>query len=128
MDFRYDARTQRLRENLLDFMDSQVHPAETVFHEQQAALDDPWAWDSVPVMKELRDAARARGLWNLFLPGKDGAGLTNLQYAPLAEISGRSLHLAPPAMNCAAPDTGNMEVLHMFGTPEQKERWLQPLL
>ncbi|MEU9859346.1 acyl-CoA dehydrogenase family protein [Streptomyces sp. NPDC047971] len=128
MDFQYDARTQELRENLLDFMDSQVHPAEPVFHEQLAALDDPWAWDSVPVLKELRDAARARGLWNLFLPGKDGAGLTNLQYAPLAEISGRSLHLAPPAMNCAAPDTGNMEVLHMFGTPEQKERWLRPLL
>ena len=128
MDFQYDARTDGLRENLLDFMDSHVHPAEPVFREQLAALDDRWAWDSVPVLKELRDTARARGLWNLFLPGEDGAGLTNLQYAPLAEISGRSIHLAPPAMNCAAPDTGNMEVLHMFGTPEQKKRWLRPLL
>jgi acyl-CoA dehydrogenase len=128
MEFEYDARTQGLRENLLDFMDTQVHPAEEAFHEQLGALDDTWAWDSVPVLKELRDEARARGLWNLFLPGADGAGLTNLQYAPLAEISGRSGHLAPAAMNCAAPDTGNMEVLHMFGTAEQKERWLRPLM
>ncbi|MEU0405212.1 acyl-CoA dehydrogenase family protein, partial [Streptomyces sp. NPDC006197] len=134
MEFRFDTRTEELRASLLEFMDEYVYPAEAVFHDQLAALDDPWAWDSVPVLKELRSEARKRGLWNLFLvdqhslPGKDGAGLTNLQYAPLAEISGRSLHLAPPAMNCAAPDTGNMEVLHMFGTPEQKERWLQPLL
>jgi acyl-CoA dehydrogenase len=128
MDFEYDARTQRLREDLLDFMDTHVHPAEQTFHEQLAALDDPWSWDSAPVLGELRDEARARGLWNLFLPGEDGAGLTNLQYAPLAEISGRSGHLAPAAMNCAAPDTGNMEVLHMFGTAEQRERWLRPLL
>ena len=75
-----------------------------------------------------RDEARSRGLWNLFLPGEHGAELTNLQYAPLAEISGRSLALAPPALNCAAPDTGNMEVLTMFGSEEQKERWLKPLL
>jgi len=128
MEFEYDARTQGLRENLLDFMHTHVHPAEGAFYEQLAALDDPWAWDSVPVLKELRDAARARGMWNLFLPGADGAGLTNLQYAPLAEISGRSIYLAPAAMNCAAPDTGNMEVLHMFGTAEQKERWLRPLM
>jgi acyl-CoA dehydrogenase len=128
MEFEHDAQTQSLRENLLDFMDAHVHPAEEAFHEQLAALDDTWAWDSVPVLKELRDAARARGLWNLFLPGADGAGLTNLQYAPLAEISGRSIHLAPAVMNCAAPDTGNMEVLHMFGTAEQKERWLRPLM
>jgi acyl-CoA dehydrogenase len=128
MEFEYDARTRGLRENLLDFMDTYVHPAEEAFHEQLGALDDMWAWDSVPVLKELRDAARARGLWNLFLPGADGAGLTNLQYAPLAEISGRSIYLAPAAMNCAAPDTGNMEVLHMFGTAKQKERWLRPLM
>ncbi|MFC7505769.1 acyl-CoA dehydrogenase family protein [Nocardioides sp. GCM10030258] len=128
MEFEYDARTQGLRENLLDFMDTHVYPAEEVFQEQLAALDDPWAWDSVPVLKELRDAARARGMWNLFLPGADGAGLTNQQYAPLAEISGRSIYLAPTAMNCAAPDTGNMEVLHMFGTAEQKDRWLRPLM
>ncbi|WP_182524521.1 acyl-CoA dehydrogenase family protein [Nocardioides dongkuii] len=131
MDFAYDARTEELRRELLDFMDGHVHPAEQVFHDQLAALDDPFAWTSAPVLAELTTEARRRGLWNLFLPGDSGgrgAGLTNLQYAPLAEISGRSGHLAPAAMNCAAPDTGNMEVLHMFGTPEQQERWLDPLL
>ena len=80
-------------------------------------------------MAELQAEARRRGLWNLFLPDPEhGAGLTNLQYAPLAEITGRSPHLAPEAINCAAPDTGNMELLHMFGTPEQQKRWLEPLL
>ena len=132
MDFGFDARTEELRADLLDLMDTHVHPAEPVFHEQLAQLDDRWAWDSAPVLGELRTEARRRGLWNLFLPGQhegvEGAGLTNLQYAALAEITGRSLHLAPAALNCAAPDTGNMEVLHMFGTPEQKERWLTPLL
>ncbi|MEU5529073.1 acyl-CoA dehydrogenase family protein [Micromonospora chersina] len=127
MDFALDPRTEGLRDNLLDFMGSQVHPAEQVFHEQLGQLDDRWAWDSVPVLAELRAAARKRGLWNLFLPGEHGAGLTNLQYAPLAEITGRS-HLAPAAVNCAAPDTGNMEVLAMFGTAQQRERWLEPLL
>ncbi|MGW4153197.1 acyl-CoA dehydrogenase family protein [Micromonospora chersina] len=127
MDFALDPRTEGLRDNLLDFMDSRVHPAEQVFHEQLGQLDDRWAWDSVPVLAELRAAARKRGLWNLFLPGEHGAGLTNLQYAPLAEITGRS-HLAPAAVNCAAPDTGNMEVLAMFGTAQQRERWLEPLL
>ncbi|MFF5285317.1 acyl-CoA dehydrogenase family protein [Streptomyces sp. NPDC013171] len=128
MEFRFDSRTEELRASLVEFMDRHVYPAEKVFHEQLAELEDPWAWDSVPVLQELRTEARRRGLWNLFLPGEEGGGLTNLQYAPLAEISGRSIHLAPPAMNCAAPDTGNMEVLYMFGTPEQQERWLEPLL
>ena len=80
------------------------------------------------MLGELRAEARRRGLWNLFLPGEHGAGLTNLQYAPLAEITGRSGHLAPAALNCAAPDTGNMEVLTLFGTEAQKKRWLEPLL
>jgi acyl-CoA dehydrogenase len=135
MDFAFDERTEEMRATMLDFMDTHVHPAERVFEEQLDALDqsgDRWAWDSTPVIRELRTEARRRGLWNLFLPGEhpevEGAGLTNLQYAPLAEISGRSGHLAPAAMNCAAPDTGNMEVISMFGTPEQKERWLEPLL
>ena len=79
-------------------------------------------------MRDLQAKAREQGLWNLFLPGDDGAGLTNLQYAPVAELTGWSPRLAPAAFNCAAPDTGNMEVLHDFGTPEQKERWLEPLL
>ena len=132
MDFAFDARTQELRESLLDFMDTHVHPNEKVFADQLAGLDDRWAWSTAPVLQELRAEARSRGLWNLFLPvghyGDLGAGLTNLQYAPLAEITGRAGHLAPAALNCAAPDTGNMEVLAMFGTPEQQERWLRPLM
>ncbi|MEV0724969.1 acyl-CoA dehydrogenase family protein [Micromonospora purpureochromogenes] len=127
MDFALDPRTEGLRDNLLDFMDSHVYPAEHAFHEQLGQLGNRWAWDAVPVLAELRAAARKRGLWNLFLPGTHGAGLTNLQYAPLAEITGRS-HLAPAALNCAAPDTGNMEVLAMFGTEQQRKQWLEPLL
>jgi len=128
MDFAYDTRTEELRASLLDFMDKHIYPAEPVFREQLSQLDNRWAWDSVPVLAELRAEARSRGLWNLFLPGVEGAGLTNLQYAPLAEITGRSGHLAPAALNCAAPDTGNMEVLSQFGTEEQRTEWLEPLL
>jgi acyl-CoA dehydrogenase len=128
MDFAVDARTEELRASLLDFMDSHIYPAEEVFRHQVDALDDPWAWDSTPILAELREQARNRGLWNLFLPGEHGAGLTNLQYAPLAEITGRAPDLAPPALNCAAPDTGNMEVLSMFGDEAQRKEWLDPLL
>jgi acyl-CoA dehydrogenase len=128
MDFAFDTRTEELRSALLAFMEGQVYPAEPVFREQLAALDNHWAWSTVPVLAELRRQARSRGLWNLFLPGEHGAGLTNLQYAPLAEITGRSLTLAPAALNCSAPDTGNMEVLATFGSPEQRKRWLDPLL
>jgi acyl-CoA dehydrogenase len=128
MDFEFDAKTDDLRATLRDFMESHIYPAETAFGEQLEQLEDRWAWDSAPVIAQLRAEARNRGLWNLFLPGKEGAGLTNLQYAALAEISGRSIHLAPPAMNCAAPDSGNMEVLALVGTAEQKQRWLEPLL
>jgi len=127
MDFAFDARTEELRKRLLAFMDEYVYPAEAVAEEQRAALDSPWR--TPPVVEELKAAARERGLWNLFLPDPEyGAGLTNLQYAPLAEITGRSPQLAPAACNCAAPDTGNMEVLAQFGTPEQRSRWLEPLL
>ncbi len=128
MDFALDAKTEELRQALGEFMDSHVYPAEAIFHEQLAQLTDRWAWDSVPVLAQLRTEARKRGLWNLFLPGEHGAGLTNLQYAPLAEITGRSLAIAPAALNCSAPDTGNMELLAQFGSLEQKERWLRPLL
>jgi len=129
MDFALDTRTEELRTELLDFMTTRIEPSGPVFAEQLGAMPDPFAWSTAPVLQELRDEAKQRGLWNLFLPGSDhGAGLTNLQYAPLAEITGRAGHLAPPALNCAAPDTGNMEVLAMFGTDEQKERWLTPLL
>ncbi|CAI7980124.1 acyl-CoA dehydrogenase [Frankia sp. Hr75.2] len=128
MDFALDAKTEELRDSLLDFMDTQVNPAEPVFHEQLGQLRNKWAWDSAPAFAGLRAQARRRGLWNLFLPGEHGGGLTNLQYAPLAEITGRIPHLAPAALNCAAPDTGNMEVLSIFGTAEQKKEWLEPLL
>src|SRR5690606_14730727 len=126
MDFGVDSTTEELSGRLLEFMDSHVYPAEPVFHDQLAARTDPWTVP--PIVDELKAEARSRGLWNFFLPGPDGGGLTNLQYAPLAEITGRSPELAPVALNCAAPDTGNMEVLHMFGSPDQKRQWLEPLL
>ncbi|MER7457007.1 acyl-CoA dehydrogenase family protein [Micromonospora sp. NPDC126480] len=127
MHFAYDERTEQLRAELTDFLERHVHPAEPVHAEQVAAARDPWS--RPPVLAELKAEARKRGLWNLFLPdARYGAGLTNLQYAPLAELTGRSPHLAPEALNCAAPDTGNMELLAEFGTEAQRERWLRPLL
>ncbi|MDT0437533.1 MULTISPECIES: acyl-CoA dehydrogenase family protein [Streptomyces] len=127
MHFAYDARTEELRGRLLAFMDEHVHPAEEVAERQRAALASPW--DTPAVVGELKVEARRQGLWNLFLPDSAyGAGLTNLQYAPLAEITGRSPHLAPTATNCAAPDTGNMEVLAQFGDERQRKQWLEPLL
>jgi acyl-CoA dehydrogenase len=127
MNFGFDARTEELRVALHSFMDSHVYPAEPIFDAQVAAMADPW--DRPPIIDDLKVEARRRGLWNLFLPDSvHGAGLTNLQYAPLAEITGRSPHLAPEALNCAAPDTGNMELLAMFGTESQKKEWLDPLL
>lgn len=126
MDFAYDARTEELRGQLTRFMDEHVHPAEPVLREQIDSADSPWIHP--PVIEDLKARAREQGLWNLFLPGEEGAGLTNLQYAPLAEITGRSPGLAPEATNCSAPDTGNMEVLSMFGTEQQREQWLKPLL
>ncbi|MGW9634243.1 acyl-CoA dehydrogenase family protein [Nocardiopsis alba] len=127
MDFAHDAETEKLRRRLLEFMDEHVHPAEEVFRAQLAEREDRWS--APPIVKELQAEARERGLWNLFLAGHpEHGGLPNLRYAPLAEITGRSPALAPVALNCAAPDTGNMEVLTMFGTPEQRRRWLEPLL
>ena len=130
MDFAYDTHTEELRKRLLDFMGEWVYPAEPVFAEQVArAAQGDDRWRRPPVMAELKEQARSRGLWNLFLARNDsGAGLTNLQYAPLAEITGRSPSLAPEALNCAAPDTGNMELLAEFGTEQQRDRWLRPLL
>ncbi|TYB92733.1 acyl-CoA dehydrogenase [Micromonospora sp. WP24] len=127
MDFAYDSRTEELRVELTAFLEQHVYPAEPVHAAQVAEAGDPWA--RPPVMAELKVEARKRGLWNLFLPDRRyGAGLTNLQYAPLAELTGRSPHLAPEALNCAAPDTGNMELLAEFGSEQQRERWLGPLL
>ncbi|WP_454042807.1 acyl-CoA dehydrogenase family protein [Cellulosimicrobium sp. Marseille-Q8652] len=126
MDFEHDATTRDVVDRAQAFLDERVLPAEPVLTRQVEATPDDWSFR--PVVRELQAEARERGLWNLFLPGPDGGGLTTLQYAPVAELSGRSPRLAPVAMNCAAPDTGNMELLHDFGTSEQKERWLAPLL
>ena len=128
MDFSLDETTLELRERLLAFMDEFVYPAERVFRDQVRSAES--RWDTPPVIEELKAEARARGLWNLFLPSTHeyGAGLTNIQYAPLAEIMGRSPWIAPEAFNCSAPDTGNMELLSLFGTEQQRAEWLEPLL
>ncbi|PWU51600.1 acyl-CoA dehydrogenase [Micromonospora globispora] len=127
MDFEPSARAAEHLHRLQEFMDSHVYPAEPVYAAQRAELEASGKRHHLPaVVEELKAEARRRGLWNLFLP--DVSGLTNLEYAPLAELMGRSIELAPEATNCAAPDTGNMEILHMFGTAEQQERWLRPLL
>jgi len=128
MDFSTDERTELLKKELVDFMYGHVYPAEAAYEEELKNLENPYAWSESPIINKLRAEARSRGLWNLFLPGEEGAGLSNVQYAPLAEITGRSRTLAPAALNCSAPDTGNMELLAQFGTAEQKEKWLKPLL
>ncbi|MCL2733129.1 MAG: acyl-CoA dehydrogenase family protein [Actinomycetia bacterium] len=128
MDFDFDRTTVELHERLRAFLDEHVYPAEAVFDAQREEATGDARWGAPPVVEDLKAEARRQGLWNLFLPGEHGAGLTNLQYAPLAELTGRSPHLAPPALNCAAPDTGNMEVLAEFGTPAQRKEWLEPLL
>jgi acyl-CoA dehydrogenase len=129
MDFEFSDRCKELRERLLAFMDGHIYPNESIYEEQLAESGNPHGHP--PVMEDLKDRARELGLWNLFLPHEvpDGSapGLSSVDYAPLAEIMGRS-HIASEACNCAAPDTGNMEVLTVFGSPEQKERWLAPLL
>lgn len=128
MDFSHSERSMQYQEQLLAFMDEYIYPAERSVKETRDAGSYNPA-EAPPEMVGLKVAARKQGLWNLFLPDDEyGAGLTNSEYAPLAEIMGHVIELAPEATNCSAPDTGNMEVLHMFGTPEQKERWLLPLL
>ncbi|HPY24229.1 MAG TPA: acyl-CoA dehydrogenase family protein [Mycobacterium sp.] len=119
------AKAADYHQRLTDFMVDEVFPAEQSYDEYRAQAG-PGDFTVPPVVEELKKKAKTRGLWNLFLPAE--SGLTNLEYAPLAELSGWSTEIAPEAINCAAPDTGNMEVLHMFGTPEQKKQWLQPLL
>ncbi len=124
MDFAYTDKVRDLQQRVQQFMDEHVYRSENTYSEQVAAE----RWAQPPIMEELKTKARAAGLWNLFLPeSEQGAGLTNLEYAPLCEIMGRS-HIAPEVFNCAAPDTGNMEVLARYGDKEQQERWLQPLL
>ena len=127
MDFAYGERVEGLRRDLLEFMESHIYPAESLYRREMEESGDPHHHPQV--VESLKEKARSRGLWNLFLPDSElGAGLSVLEYAPLAEITGRSPAIAPEALNCSAPDTGNMEILHMFGTAEQKERWLHPLL
>lgn len=128
MDFSHSERSLRYQEQLLAFMDKYIYPAARSIKEARSSGPyDPT--EAPPEMAALKVEARRQGLWNLFLPDEEyGAGLTNTEYAPLAEIMGHAIELAPEATNCSAPDTGNMEVLHMFGTPEQKEQWLIPLL
>ena len=127
MDFSYDARTEELRGGLTDFMQAHVFPAEHEF--ERTSPEHPFSWERPAIMRQLKAEARRRGLWNLFLPhSPHGAGLTNQQYAPLAEITGWSPSIAPEALNCAAPDTGNMELLDMFADDNQRARWLDPLL
>ena len=124
MSFELNEKTKILQSRLQKFMDAHIYPNERRFHEEV----ERDRWKPTRIIEELKVKARAEGLWNLFLPNDErGAGLTNLEYAPLCEIMGRS-HLAPEVFNCSAPDTGNMEVLARYGTPEQKEKWLTPLL
>ena len=125
MDFAYSPKVQALRERVTAFMDTHVYPAEAIF-EQQVAEGD--RWQPTAIMEDLKRKAKAQGLWNLFLPGSEaGAGLSNLEYAPLAEIMGRSM-LGSEPFNCSAPDTGNMEVLVRYASEAQKQQWLEPLL
>jgi acyl-CoA dehydrogenase len=132
MDFQYSERSLDLQKRVQAFLDEHVYPAEAVFEEQAAAnRAEGNPFRTPAVVATLKAEARSQGLWNLFLPrdrDPNGAGLSVLDYAPLAELSGRSLALAPEAMNCAAPDTGNMELMAMFATDEQKAQWLEPLL
>ena len=126
MDFTYSDKTQALISRLQEFMDAQIYPNEAAVLQQHASLPD--RWDTPPMIEELKKKAQDAGLWNLFLPESErGAGLTNLEYAPLCEIMGR-VAFAPEVFNCAAPDTGNMEVLDRYGTEAQKRDWLEPLL
>jgi acyl-CoA dehydrogenase len=125
MDFEFSPKVKDLQKRLTAFMDEHIYPNESKF---QAHCEGPDRWQPAPVIEELKPKARAAGLWNLFLPASEhGAGLTNLEYAPLCEIMGRSA-IAAEVFNCSAPDTGNMEVLERYGSPELKEQWLKPLL
>jgi acyl-CoA dehydrogenase len=127
MDFAHSPEALAWQDRVRAFVFDRVIPNEPTYAAQRASLiADGKPHEVPPIVESLKEEARSQGLWNLFLP--DVSGLSNLDYAPLAELMGRSVVMAPEAMNCAAPDTGNMEVLHLFGTPEQKERWLQPLL
>ena len=126
MDFEYSGRTKELKTRVEVFMDEHIYPSERVYYDQVYQSDNRWI--EPPILEELKENAQAQGLWNLFLPESDlGAGLTNLEYAPLCETMGR-VHWASEVFNCSAPDTGNMETIERYGTQEQKDQWLRPLL
>ena len=126
MDFQYSSRTEELKARIEAFMDENVYPNEKLYYEQIDTLGNRWM--EPPILQELKAKAHVEGLWNLFLPESDsGAGLTNLEYAPLCEVMGR-VQWAPEIFNCSAPDTGNMETLERYGSQEQKTKWLRPLL
>src|SRR5712692_3124683 len=126
MDFEASDKTKKLLEKLREFMNQHIYPNEEEFHRQHEAL--PSRWQVPPLLEDLKKKARAAGLWNLFLPeSKHGAGLTNLEYAFLCEEMGK-VSFASEVFNCSAPDTGNMEVIERYGSEEQKQEWLEPLL
>ena len=126
MNFEYTPKVKALQERLGTFMDEHVYPSEKLFQEQMEA--QPSRWHHPPIQEELKQKARAAGLWNLFLPAaEDARGLTNLEYAPLCEMMGRS-PIGPEVFNCSAPDTGNMETLLRYGSQAHKDQWLAPLL
>src|SRR5262249_19587202 len=125
MDFNYSTKVEQLRARVSAFLDEHVYPNEAAYHRQ---IQDGDRWQPVEIVEQLKEKARAAGLWNLFLSDSEyGPGLTNLEYAPLCELMGRSA-LAPEVFNCSAPDVGNMETLLRYGSDEQKEKWLKPLL
>src|SRR5262245_14699546 len=125
MNFDHSDKVKSLLKQVTAFMDEHVYPNERTFLSQ---IEEGDRWQPTSIVEELKPKARAAGLWNLFLPESEyGAGLTNLEYAPLCEVMGRS-PMAPEVFNCSAPDTGNMEVLSRYGTPDQKKEWLEPLL
>ena len=125
MDFEYSDKVKQLQKKLAAFMDEHIYPNEKTYYKQ---IDEGDRWQPTAIIEELKPKARDVGLWNLFLPENPfGEGLSNLEYAPLCEIMGRS-PMAPEVFNCSAPDTGNMEVLARYGSEEQKEKWLKPLL
>src|SRR5438874_9945 len=126
MHFDYSAKVAELQQRLTAFMNEHVYPNESTYHREIAEGD---RWQPTAIVEKLKPTARSAGLWNLFLPESEyGAGLTNVEYAPLCEIMGRVPGFGPEVFNCSAPDTGNMEVLVRYGTDAQRRRWLEPLL
>lgn len=126
MNFEHSPKAMEIQARVVAFMQERILPAEALARQQLE--DNPHYWGAPPIVEELKSEAKRAGLWNLFLPAREGAGLTNAEYAPLAELTGWSPFIAPEVFNCSPPDTGNMELLHLYGSDDQKARWLSPLL